>query len=112
MNDSRFKKKENENNFTGQGQYQIKGKGHIQESWSDWFEGLTISTSFEEENGPITTFTGVIRDQSALHGVLTKIRDINMPVISVNKIKESNHKRRKKMSTLNTTTNFKREGTA
>ena len=69
--------------FSGRGEYEIKVKGHLDERWSYWFEGLTITTGFSEDGTPITTFTGQLVDQAALHGVLAKIRDINMPLISV-----------------------------
>jgi len=72
--------------FAGQGVYEIKTKGHLDEQWSSWFEGLTITSGFSEDATPITAFTGPIADQAALHGVLGKIRDINMPLISVNQI--------------------------
>jgi len=89
MNNLKSKWQRNNNNFSGQGQYEIKVKGHIEARWSDWFEGMKITAGFEDDNGPITTFTGAIRDQTALHGILAKIRDINMPLLSVNKIKKS-----------------------
>jgi hypothetical protein len=60
--------------------------GHLDERWSLWFEGMTISTGFGQDGKPITTFTGPMVDQAALHGVLARIRDINMPLISVNQI--------------------------
>ena len=60
--------------------YEIKLKGHLNESWADWFDGLTIT---HEDDGT-TTLTGEVVDQSALHGVLKKIRDLGLPLISVN----------------------------
>jgi len=60
--------------------YQIKLKGHLNNSWSDWFDGLTFT---HEEDGT-TTLTGEIVDQSALHGLLKKVRDLGLPLISVN----------------------------
>ena len=72
--------------FCGQVLYEIKVKGHIDEAWSSWFEDMTIKTGFTEDGTPVTTFTGPIIDQAALHGVLGKIRDINMPLISVNQV--------------------------
>ncbi len=73
--------------FSGRGEYKIVVKGHLDEQWSNWFEGLAIATSLGEDGMPITTFTGPVADQAALHGVLGKIRDINMPLISVTPIK-------------------------
>jgi len=61
--------------------YQIRIKGHLGPGWSDWFDGLTI---VQEDNGE-TILYGPI-DQSALLGLLRKIRDLNMPIISLNSI--------------------------
>jgi hypothetical protein len=63
--------------------YEIRLKGHLDERWTEWFEGLTITL---EENGD-TLLTGVVIDQSALHGLLKKVRDLGMPLISVSTIK-------------------------
>ena len=60
--------------------YQIRIKGHLSEQWMDWFEGLTITL---EENGN-SLLTGQVIDQAALHGILKKIRDLGMPLISLN----------------------------
>ena len=60
--------------------YQIRLKGHLNESWNDWFDGLI----FNHENDGTTTLTGEIIDQAALHGLLKKVRDLGMPLISVN----------------------------
>jgi hypothetical protein len=79
----------NQPNFSGRGEYEIKVKGHLDEQWSPWFEDLTITTGFNDDGTPITTFTGHLVDQAARHGVLGRIRDINMPLISVTSI-ESN----------------------
>jgi hypothetical protein len=76
----------NQPSFSGRGTYEIKVKGHLDQEWSYWFEGLTISTGFGQDGTPITTFTGQLVDQAALHSVLARIRDINMPLISVNQI--------------------------
>ena len=62
--------------------YEIKLKGHLNESWADWFEGLT----FIHEDDGTTTITGEIVDQAALHGLLKKIRDLGLPLLSVNRI--------------------------
>ena len=62
--------------------YQIKIKGHLVPQWTDWFEGLTITL---EENGD-TFLTGTVIDQAALHGWLKKVRDLGMPLLSVNTV--------------------------
>lgn len=62
-----------------QGIYQIKVKGQLDSSRSEWFEGWTITP---EDDGT-TVLTGRVADQSALHGVLLKIRNLNLPIVSV-----------------------------
>jgi hypothetical protein len=59
--------------------YQIRIKGHLGCGWTDWFGGLTITL---EEDGD-TLLTGPVVDQAALHGLLKKVRDLGMPLISV-----------------------------
>ena len=75
--------------LSGRGEYEIVVKGHLDERWSYWFEGLTITTGLSDDGTPITTFTGELADQAALHGVLAKIRDMNLPLISVTPIEPS-----------------------
>jgi hypothetical protein len=62
--------------------YQVRIKGHLGQRWRDWFEGLTITL---EEDGN-TLLNGPVLDQSALHGILKKIRDLGMPLLSVNSV--------------------------
>ncbi len=74
-----------QNNHTG-GLYEIKVKGHLDEHWLDWFEGMTLQYAVDEETGlDLTVLRGVLADQPALHGVLTKIRDLNLTLVSVGK---------------------------
>ena len=61
------------------GRYEIRLKGHLDDKWADWFEGLTIT---REDNGE-TRLTGPVVDQAALHGLLRKVRDLGMPLIAV-----------------------------
>ena len=70
-------------NFSGQGVYVIKVKGHIDEAWSSWFEDMAITTGFDEDGTPVTTFTGQLGDQATPHDVLARVRDIRLPLISV-----------------------------
>jgi hypothetical protein len=63
--------------------YQIRIKGHLDQQWTDWFEGLIITL---EENGD-TLLTGAVVDQAMLHGLLKKVRDLGMPLLSVDPVK-------------------------
>jgi hypothetical protein len=69
--------------YSGQGEYEIVVKGHLDEQLSYWFEDLTMNTGYNEDGTPITTLVGRFADQAALHGVLATIRDMNLPLISV-----------------------------
>jgi hypothetical protein len=59
--------------------YQIRMQGHLGQQWTDWFGGLTITLA---DNGD-TLLTGPVTDQAALHGLLKKVRDLGMPLVSV-----------------------------
>jgi len=59
--------------------YQIRLQGHLGRQWTAWFEGMRITL---EDNGD-TLITGPVADQSALHGLLKKVRDLGMPLLSV-----------------------------
>jgi hypothetical protein len=82
--------------------YQIRIKGQLGRHWTDWFGGLTITL---EDNGE-TLLTGPVVDQAALHGLLRKVRDLGVPLLSVSRVKpgqaeasdvnETHHHRSKK----------------
>lgn len=63
--------------------YQIRIKGHLRTEWKEWFEGMTITLG---EDGD-TLLTGQIMDQAALHGLLKKVRDSGLPLVSINPIR-------------------------
>ena len=60
--------------------YEIRLKGHLGSQWADWFEGLAVTLAEDGE----TLLTGPVADQAALHGLLRKVRDLGMPLVSVN----------------------------
>jgi hypothetical protein len=62
--------------------YEIRLKGHLEARWAEWFEGLTITL---EENGS-TLLSGPLADQAALHGVIKKVRDLGLTLLSVNSV--------------------------
>jgi hypothetical protein len=66
--------------------YQISLKGHLSHQWTEWFAGLTITL---EEDGN-TLLTGPVVDQAALHGLLKKVRDLGMPLLSVKPVLDTN----------------------
>jgi hypothetical protein len=63
--------------------YQIRLKGHLGPRWAVWFGGMTITL---EDNGE-TLLTGPVEDQAALHGLLRRVRDLGMPLISATRVK-------------------------
>ena len=63
--------------------YEIRVKGHLDGRWSEWFDGLAI---VNVENGD-ALLSGELVDQSALHGVLNKVRDLGLPLMAVSRIK-------------------------
>lgn len=59
--------------------YRLRVQGHLDARWSAWFEGLALT----HESDGTTNLTGIVTDQAALHGVLTKIRDLGLTLVSV-----------------------------
>ncbi len=64
------------------GLYEIRIKGHLEDRWAGWFEGMTITL---EEDGD-TLLSGPVADQAALHGLLKRVRDLGLPLRSVNSV--------------------------
>jgi hypothetical protein len=62
--------------------YQIRIQGHLDETWINWFSPLVVAN---ETNGE-ATLTGVVRDQAELHGLLDRVFDLNLPLLSVNRM--------------------------
>ena len=62
--------------------HEIRVEGHLDERWADWLEGLR----FTHESDGTTTLTGPLADQAALHGVLTRIRDLALTIVSVRRL--------------------------
>jgi len=62
--------------------FEIRLKGHLEARWEQWFDGLTITL---EENGN-TLLSGPLADQAALHGILKKVRDLGLILLSVNSV--------------------------
>lgn len=60
--------------------YQIRVEGHLDQHWSEWFDDLCLT--YDEQDD--TILTGQVADQAALHGLLKKVRDLGLPLISVN----------------------------
>jgi hypothetical protein len=65
------------------GLYEIRIKGHLDDRWAAWFGDLTLT---REDNGE-TLLTGPVVDQAALHGLLRKVRDVGMPLLSVTSVR-------------------------
>jgi hypothetical protein len=62
--------------------YEIRLKGHLDDRWAEWFDGLTITIVDDGD----TLVTGPVIDQAALHGLLKKVRDLGMTLVSVNRV--------------------------
>ncbi|MDQ6671318.1 MAG: hypothetical protein M3069_11310 [Chloroflexota bacterium] len=62
--------------------HEIRVQGHLDQRWSDWLEGLTVT----HESDGTTIFTGPLADHAALHGVLNRLRDLALPIVSVRRL--------------------------
>jgi hypothetical protein len=66
-------------------QVEIRVRGRLDERWSEWFDNLTITHTDQDE----TVLTGLIVDQAALYGLMTKLRDLGLPLLSVNRVERN-----------------------
>ena len=64
------------------GRYEIRLRGHLETRWAAWFDGMTLS---HERHGS-TVLSGPVVDQAALHGILQKVRDTGLPLVSVTRV--------------------------
>jgi hypothetical protein len=71
--------------------YRFRVRGHLDDRWSDWLGGLTI----ERQEDGTTVLVGPVVDQAALYGVIIRIRDLGLSLLSVNRVVESHGKRRR-----------------
>ena len=70
--------------------YRIIVQGKLDPYWEDWFNGMTVASEDESNEIPVCTLTGPVADQSALRGMLSKIWDLNLTLISVIRIRHDN----------------------
>ncbi len=68
--------------------YEIRLQGQLDQRWSDWFEGFTLAV----DSDGTTTLTGPVTDQAALHGLLRRIGDLGVTLISLNELHKENEK--------------------
>jgi hypothetical protein len=69
-------------NHNGAGWYEIRLKGHLDSRWAAWFDGLSLT----HDSGGTTVISGPVLDQAALHGLLQRVRDVGIPLVSVAQI--------------------------
>ena len=74
--------------MTEQARYQIRVQGWIGERWANWFDGMTMIYEGTEDDSPITILSGPVVDQAALRGLLARIWDLNLTLISVTRSEE------------------------
>ena len=73
----------NRRRFHQPAKYQIKVQGRLDETWSDWFDDMAVAVESSDDRAAITTLTGSVADQAALHGIPARIRDLGLPLLAV-----------------------------
>jgi hypothetical protein len=63
--------------------YQIQVRGRLDKGWSDWFRGMTVTFESAKDGSPTTTLAGLVADQAALRGILNRLWDLNLTLLSV-----------------------------
>jgi len=66
--------------------YQVQVVGHLDSKWAAWFESLDLVKEYGEDGTPVTTMTLEVLDQAMLHGLLTQIRDLGLPLLAVKRV--------------------------
>jgi hypothetical protein len=66
--------------------YEIQVEGELDQSWEEWFSSLTVTLEYTSGQPPITTLTGAVADQAALRGMLCRLWDLNLTIVSVRRI--------------------------
>ena len=72
--------------YSEKAKYEISIQGHLDKRWAARFEEMSLENTFDGQGSPVTVLSGMVIDQPALHGILAKIRDLGITVISVNRI--------------------------
>ena len=71
--------------------YQIKVQGCLDPNWSDWFNEMEITNETKTDSHSITTFEGAVEDQATLRGILNHLWDLNLTILSVNRVEPKLH---------------------
>jgi len=66
--------------------YQIRVQGRLDERWAHWFDGMSIAFEQAEDGSTVTVLTGSVMDQAALYGLINRMRDLGLPLISVGRL--------------------------
>lgn len=69
--------------------YQIKVQGRLDEGWSAWFDGMSTTVESGDDRPTVTTLTGAVADQVALYGLLSRVRDLGLPLLLVQYMTQS-----------------------